>query len=268
MLSIRISKKKRPRVARRWDTPLINDRQTLVEILESVRSKIMKTPAGERVLWGNGQATVTLEKALVWAGAEPAHFYGLTETVNLLNKAIPFIYNVARKLDSEGSDGQGLIAFVKNLSSLTARAVGGAACYIDADDTRSDAEVREAEMHEAGVHLIQIRIGRGKLELLSAAWIRADPDFHQIATSKVGRFYLNDEARLAAEVAAYVLSGAHAKIGFVGSGALKRAQNFAGRYMRALAGLYGINAVKQFRDITPKMVEPIERVVYDYKIQQ
>jgi hypothetical protein len=237
MLSIRkISSKRNRRVARRWDTPLINERLTLVQILEGVRSKVMKTPAGERVLWGNRQGTVVLEEALVWAGAEPAHFYGLTETVKLLNKAIPFIDNVARKIVSEGADGHGLIEFVKNLSSLTARAVSGAACYIDADDTRSDAEVREVEMHEAGVHLVHMRIGKGKLELLSAAWMQADPDFHQIVRSEVGRFYANNVARLAAEAAAYVLSGAHAKMGFKGSGALNQAQRFAGRYMVELAG--------------------------------
>jgi len=246
----------------------MNKRQTHVEILESVRSKIMTTPVGELVVWGNRQATVTLEKALVWAGAEPANFYGLTEMVKFLNKAIPIIDNVVQQMALAGADGQGLIDFINNLSDLTASAVGGAACYIDADDTRSDADVREVEMHEAGIHLVHIRIGRGNLELLSAAWMRADLDFHQIARSEVGRVYVKNLKRLAAEAIAYVLSGAHAKMGFKGPGALNRAQRFAGRYMGEVADLYGINAVKQFRDITPKMMEPIERVIYGNKTQR
>src|SRR5215475_3313096 len=144
-----ISSKRLPRVAHRWDIPPIVERQTPIPvILEGVRSKIEKTPAGERVLWGNRQGTIALEEALVWAGAERSHFYGLTESVKLLNKAIPLIQGVAQNLASAGADGQGLIDFAKNLSSLTANSVGGAACYIDADDTRTNAEVRETEMHE------------------------------------------------------------------------------------------------------------------------
>jgi len=57
-------------------------------------------------------------------------------------------------------------------------------------------------------------------------------------------------------------------MGFKGSGALNRAQRFAGRYMGELAGLYGIDAVKQFRDISSKMMEPIERIAYGNKTQQ
>lgn len=265
-LSVRnVPSKRLPRVARRWDIPPIVERQTPVPVmLEGVRSKIVKTPAGERVLWGNRQGTVTLEEALVWAGAERAHFFGLAESVKLLNKAIPLIQQVAQNMASKGADGQGLIDFAKNLSSLTASAVGGAACYIDADDTRSNAEVRESEMHEAGIHLVQIRIGRGKIELVSAAWMRADPDFRQIAKSAVGRNYVKDKERLAAEAAAYVLSGAYAKMGYIGSGALNRAQRFAERYLGELASLYGINAIKQFRDTAPQMAVSIERVVDQY----
>jgi hypothetical protein len=265
-LSIRkISSKKLKRVARRWDIPPIIERQTPVPvILEGVRSKIVKTHSGERVLWGNRQATRALEEALVWAGAERAYFYGLTESVNLLNKAIPLIQLVAENLASEGANVQGLFDFAKNLSFLTASAVGAATCYIDADDTLTNAEVQEAEWHEAGIHLVQIRIGGGKIELLSAAWMQSDPDFRQIAESQAGRNYVKNKGRLAAEAAAYVLSGAYDKMGFTGSGALNRARRFAERYLSEVASLYGINAIKQFRDIAPQMAVAVERVVDQY----
>jgi len=261
----KVLSKRLPRVAQRWDIPPIVERQTPVPvILEGVRSKIVKTPAGERVLWGNRQGTIALEEALVWAGAEPAQFFGLAESVKLLNKAIPLIQQLALNMASSGADGRGLIDLAKNLSSLTASAVGGAACYIDADDTRTNAEVRETEMHEAGIHLVQVRIGRGTIKLLSAAWMQADPDCRQIAKSQVGRNYAKDKERLAAEAAAYVLSGEYAKMGYSGFGALNRAQGFAERYLGEVASLYGIKAVKQFRDIDRQMAVSVERLVDQY----
>ena len=54
------------------------------------------------------------------------------------------------------------------------------------------------------------------------------------------------------------------EMGYVGSGALNRARRFSEKYLGELASLYGINAVKQFRDIAPQMAVSIERVLDKY----
>ena len=98
----------------------------------------------------------------------------------------------------------------------------------------------------------------------TAAWMQADPDYRQIAESEVGRNYVKDKERLAAEALAYVLSAAYAKMGYKGFGALNRARGFAERCLGEVASLYGIKAVKQFRDIDRQMAVSVERVVDQY----
>jgi hypothetical protein len=229
----------------------------LPQIFEAVRSKIVTTPAGERVLWGNRQTTQILESVLAAIKERQHNFNGVVLPVNLAEPVIQVIRNIRIPGLSESRHLSDLAA---NLESLATNAIGGVIGYVDADDTLTDAQVRTVEMHEVGVHIPQARIGNGTIKILPAAWMRSDPDYRQIGWSETGRPYLREPKRLAGEAAAYVLSGEWEKVGYTGANALERARDFGDRYLREVGKLYGVEAVKQFRDIHSEMLAVVERI--------
>src|SRR5262245_7593258 len=248
-----------PRVAHRWDIPPLDERTAETsQILEGVRSRIVTTPAGEPVLWGNRQATVVLEVAVAQLTQRRSYIDGATLSAKSLGTVIELIRRVEERVPT---GARHLSDFATNLETLLSGAKGGVIGYVDADDTRTDAEVRMLEMHEVGVHLPQARLGKGSIKILPAAWMRGDPDYRQIAQSEVGRAYVREPKRLAGEAAAYVLSGEWDKLGYTGDDALKRALGFADRYLREVNRIYGVEAVKEFRDIRPEMSAVVERIV-------
>lgn len=249
-----------PRVAQRWDIPPIDERTVEVpQIFEGVRSKIVTTPFGERVLWGNRQATLILEETVAMLGKRRL-LDGATLPLKYLNEVVPAIVRMGHGFKSLGGDARGIFGFATNLATVSADSAGGVVGYVDADDTRTNAEVRVLEMHEVGVHVVQTRIGGGTIKILPAALMRGDPDYQQIGWSEVGRIYLREPKRLAAEALAYILSGEWDKVGYTGVYAMERASGFADRHLRAVARLYGVEAVKQFRDIHPEMSASVERI--------
>ncbi len=252
--------KRVPRVARRWDTPLIGNQPfDPYQTFEGVRSKIVTTPAGELVLWGNRQTTLILQQARAMLG-NPDPFRGLALPRKGVDKIFPIILRVAHGHELRGGDARGLFKLAENLADLSASNEGGIVAYIDADDTRTNAEVRISEMHES-VHVAQFRIGRGTINIVSAAWMRGDPDYRQITQSEIGQAYARQPTILAAESAAYILSGQGNRAGYNGVDSLERAVGFANRYLSEVARLYGVEAVKQFRDIHPEMSVSVERIV-------
>jgi len=181
---------------------------------------------------------------------------------------VSVISRVAHGQELLGADASNLSNLALDLDDLWAHSEGGVVVYIDADDTRTDAEVRTVEMHES-VHVAQARIGRRTVKILPAAWMRGDPDYRQISQSEIGRTHVREPKRMAAEVAAYTLSADFNKVGYNGANALEHALGFAHRYLREVARLYGVEAVKKFRDIHPEMSAAVERALtHDTKTQR